>query len=115
MCENLCFTEPESPIADIKQLQMKQSRLVTDLHRVVKAKNEAVNLRRLALGIQLGRTETFFDNEGRDFIGFILFHSLQEPFITLIPVLTLRGPEQRTVTMKTDSIPPLSPYKTTDD
>lgn len=53
--------------------------------------NNKISLRWLALSIQLGWTETFFDNESSDFVRFILLHSLQQPFITLAPVLTLWG------------------------
>lgn len=57
-----------------------------------------LNLRRLALGIQLGGTETFFGDERGDFIGLVLLHGLQESLIAPTPVLTLRGGKAREVT-----------------
>ena len=54
-----------------------------------------IDLRRLALSVQLGGTETFLDDESRDLVGFILLHGLQQPLITLTPVLTLGGGENR--------------------
>lgn len=51
--------------------------------------SELSDLRGLALSIQFGRTETFFDNESSNFLRFILLHRLQQPLITLTPVLTL--------------------------
>lgn len=57
--------------------------------------NEMLNSRRFALGIELGRTEPFFDDESRDFLRFVLLHGLQESLIALTPVLTLRGQIQR--------------------
>lgn len=83
---------------NVMQLWERKQLLLTIefLHVTKNDKNVAINLRRLALSIQLGGTEAFFDDEGRDFVRFILLHSLQEPLITLTPVLTLRGPSKRT-------------------
>lgn len=52
---------------------------------------EVSDLRGLALRIQFGRTETFFDNESSNFLRFVLLHRLQEPLVTLTPILTLGG------------------------
>lgn len=110
----MCFTFPEITISVIKitttlmsrvereinliqLVKRKQWLLITEFLPVSKKdKNQVPNSRWLALSIQLRRTETFFDDESGDFVGFILLHSLQEPLIALTPVLTLRGPSQRT-------------------
>lgn len=52
---------------------------------------EVADLRGLALGIQLCRAETFFDNESSHFLRFVLLHRLQEPLVALTPILTLEA------------------------